>query len=78
MAIKCCTNKKTANNLHQTVDFLRIIAEENRIRILCMLKNGPKCVCEIWPALDLTQNLTSHHLGVFTGSWIGKVKEART
>jgi len=64
MPTKCCTNKKVINNLSQTVFFLRIIAEENRVRILCILKNGPKCVCEIWPALDLPQNLTSHHLGV--------------
>lgn len=64
MAIKCCDNKKISNELKKTADFLKIISEENRVRILCMLKNGPKCVCEIWPALDLPQNLTSHHLGV--------------
>ena len=64
MPTKCCANKKTTNKLKKTVDFLKIMAEENRVRILCMLKNGPKCVCEIWPALDLPQNLTSHHLGI--------------
>lgn len=61
---KCCSNKKTALELKKTVDFLKIISEENRVRILCMLKSGSKCVCEIWPALDLPQNLVSHHLGI--------------
>ncbi|MCX6723233.1 MAG: metalloregulator ArsR/SmtB family transcription factor [Candidatus Staskawiczbacteria bacterium] len=64
MSIKCCKNKKIATNLKKTVNFLKIVSEENRVRILCMLKDGPKCVCEIWPNLDLPQNLTSHHLGV--------------
>jgi len=45
-------------------DFLRVIAEDNRLKILCLLKNGEKCVCEIWQFLDLPQNLTSHHLRV--------------
>jgi len=62
--IKCCSNKKISNELKKTVDFLKIISEENRMRILCILKSGPKCVCEIWPNLDLSQNLTSHHLSV--------------
>ena len=62
--IKCCSNKKISSDLKKTVDFLKIISEENRMRILCILKNGPKCVCEIWPNLDLSQNLTSHHLSV--------------
>ena len=64
MTIKCCNNKKISTELKKTVDFLKIISEENRVRILCMLKDGPKCVCEIWPELGLPQNLTSHHLGV--------------
>jgi len=64
MPIRCCTDKKAANDIKKTADFLKVIAEGNRIRILCMLKDGPKCVCEIWPALNLPQNLTSHHLGV--------------
>lgn len=46
------------------VDFLKIIAEENRLRILFVLCEGEKCVCEIWQHLELPQNLTSHHLKV--------------
>jgi ArsR family transcriptional regulator len=45
-------------------DFLRVIAEDNRLKILCLLKKGEKCVCEIWQFLNLPQNLTSHHLKV--------------
>jgi len=75
MPIRCCDNKKISKDLKKTVDFLKIIAEENRVRILCMLKDGPKCVCEIWPALNLPQNLASHHLGVLKESGLVKSKK---
>ena len=64
MAIKCCTDKESAQELARTVEFLKIISEANRLRILCLLKGGEKCVCEIWRFLDLPQNLASHHLKV--------------
>ena len=73
--IKCCSNKKISNELKKTVDFLKIISEENRMRILCILKSGPKCVCEIWPNLDLSQNLTSHHLSVLKELGLVKSKK---
>lgn len=64
MKPKCSTNKKSAAVLSQTAEFLKIISEENRLKILYMLKENEKCVCEIWQHLDLAQNLVSHHLRV--------------
>ena len=46
------------------VEFLKTISEENRLKILCLLKEDEKCVCEIWQYLKLPQNLVSHHLKV--------------
>lgn len=66
--MKCCMNKKTIEEIAITADFLRTIAEENRLKILCLLKEGEKCVCEIWQDLGLSQNLTSHHLKVLKDS----------
>jgi ArsR family transcriptional regulator len=64
MKYKCCSNKKDINNLTNLAGFLKIIAEENRLKILCLLRKGDKCVCEIWQQLNLSQNLTSSHLKV--------------
>ena len=64
MEPKCCTNKRAPKELSETVEFLKIISEENRLKILCMLKDGEKCVCEIWQFLNIPQNLASHHLKV--------------
>ena len=60
----CCTDKSIDNQVDRTIEFLKIIAEENRLKILCMLLNGELCVCDIWQHLNIPQNLTSHHLKV--------------
>ena len=59
-----CKDKKSITELKKVIDFLKIIAEENRLKILCILVKGEKCVCDIWQYLNLSQNLTSHHLKV--------------
>jgi len=64
MKPKCCNNKKSFAETSQVVEFLKIIAEENRLKILCILRSGEKCVCDIWQCLKLPQNLVSHHLKV--------------
>jgi len=63
MKPNCCKNK-SEKNIKQATKFLKIISEENRLKILCILRNGEKCVCEIWQHLELPQNLISHHLKV--------------
>jgi len=64
MKAKCCANKKLTEEFANLAKFLRIIGDDNRLRILCLLKDGERCVCEIYPNLDLAQNLVSSHLKV--------------
>jgi len=64
MKPKCCTNKKLTEDFANLAKFLRIIGDDNRLRILCLLKNEERCVCEIYPNLDLSQNLVSSHLKI--------------
>lgn len=60
----CCTDIHSTKELTETIEFLKVISDDNRLRILCLLKDGEKCVCDIWQYLDIAQNLTSHHLKV--------------
>ena len=61
----CCKNNSAnSKNLKEVINFLKIISEENRLKIICILCFGEKCVCEIWQYLNLPQNLISHHLKV--------------
>jgi len=64
MAVKCCTNKKLTVEYAKLARLLRIIGDDNRLRILCFLKAGEKCVCEIYLNLDMAQNLVSSHLKI--------------
>jgi len=61
---RCCIDKKVLMEVGKAAELLKVIAEENRLKILCSLKKGELCVCDIWENLDLPQNLVSHHLKV--------------
>jgi ArsR family transcriptional regulator len=63
MMSDCCDIKKSGE-LKKLAGILKIIADENRLRIICLLRGGEKCVCELWRSLRLPQNLVSHHLKV--------------
>ena len=41
---------------------LQALADENRLRILEVLRGGEHCVCELQTSLDMGQSLLSHHL----------------
>lgn len=63
MGFKCCAkNSSEADNIASTHKFLRAIADENRLKILCLLRKGTKCVCEIVPSIGISDKLASHHL----------------
>jgi DNA-binding transcriptional ArsR family regulator len=45
-------------------DLFKAIAHPTRLEILQLLRNGERCVCEIFPALDIEQPNVSRHLSV--------------
>ncbi|MDE2019709.1 MAG: winged helix-turn-helix transcriptional regulator [Patescibacteria group bacterium] len=55
-------DKETLTEVSQTAELLKIIAEENRLKILCTLKKGERCACDIADDIGVPQNLASHHL----------------
>jgi ArsR family transcriptional regulator, arsenate/arsenite/antimonite-responsive transcriptional repressor len=59
-----CKTEQSKENLKDAIGFLKIISEENRLKILCLLKGREMCVCDIWEYMELPQNLVSHHLKV--------------
>lgn len=61
----CCDNTSTASkDIQDLSGLLKIVAEQNRLRLLCILRDGGEhCVCEFEEhATDLSQSLISHHL----------------
>jgi len=63
MEFKCCAKKSSeARDVKKTYDFLRAVADPNRLKILCVLQGRSKCVCEISPVVEISDKLASHHL----------------
>jgi len=52
----------------EIVTVLKSLAEENRFRIVMMLRERPLCVCEICAALDVTVSTVSSHLKLLARS----------
>lgn len=46
----------------ELVEILKVLGDENRIRILNLLKDEELCVCEIESILELNQSNVSRHL----------------
>ncbi len=64
MKPKCCIDKISLQEVNQTSGLLKIIAEENRLKILCVLKKDERCACDIADDIGIPQNLASHHLKI--------------
>ncbi len=62
MESKCCEQKSNRKCLDKLQLFLQTIADPSRLKILCALQAGPMCVCEIFPAVGISDKLASHHL----------------
>lgn len=41
---------------------LKIVSEESRLKLLCILNTNRHCVCELMKHVDMSQSLISHHL----------------
>ena len=43
---------------------LKSLADETRLKIIYLLKNGELCACEILESIDKAQSTISHHLNI--------------
>jgi len=59
----CCgPNKSEFKKIVSLSSLLRLVAEESRLKLLCILRGGEHCVCELMGHVDMSQSLISHHL----------------
>lgn len=58
-------------NAKRVAELLKVLANENRLLILCALMSGPKTVSEIAPYVPgITQSALSQHLAVLKANGI--------
>ena len=59
------------NNVNDyRAEILKAIAQPTRLKIIELLRDGERCVCEIFPAIDEEQSNTSRHLNMMLASGI--------
>ena len=74
ISLKC----KDDPRIEQLAEALKVLSEPNRLRIICFLKRGEKCVCEVEEELEISQQLTSFHLRVLRESGFLKTRREGT
>lgn len=59
----CCSS--SGKELEQIVflsSLLKLVSEESRLKLLCLLRHNEHCVCELMEHVKMSQSLVSHHL----------------
>ena len=56
----------------RVADIFKALCDENRIKILKMLRTGEKCACVILEDMNITQPTLSHHMKILCDSGIVK------
>jgi ArsR family transcriptional regulator len=59
----CCSpSSSESRQVAKIASVLKIVSEESRLKLLCILRRGQHCVCELMEHVNLSQSLISHHL----------------
>jgi len=59
----CCIPKTDEFKKVESLSYLlKLVGEESRLKLLCLLRQKEHCVCEILEHFDMSQSLISHHL----------------
>ena len=56
--------------LELKAEVLKALGQPTRLKILELLRNGERCVCEIFPAIQEEQSNVSRHLALMKGAGI--------
>jgi ArsR family transcriptional regulator len=60
------------------VQALKALEDGNRLRILRLLMDRPRCVCELQAALGIAQPTVSKHLGILEAAgWVDKQRQGK-
>lgn len=56
----------------KTAAMFKALCDENRLRILLILKNGERCGCRLLEEMNITQPTLSHHMKILCDGGIVK------
>jgi len=58
------------DKIHYRAEILKALGQPTRLKIVDFLRDGERCVCEIFPAIGEEQSNTSRHLNMMVASGI--------
>jgi len=58
----CASSSSESKQVASLSSILQIVSEESRLKLLCILRKGEHCVCELMQHVKMSQSLISHHL----------------
>ncbi len=58
----CSASSKESKQVASLSSLLKLVTEESRLKLLCILRRGEHCVCELMGHVEMSQSLISHHL----------------
>ncbi len=58
------------DKIHFQAEILKTLGQPTRLKIVEFLRDGERCVCEIFPAIGEEQSNTSRHLNLMVSSGI--------
>jgi len=60
---KCCSSDNhKSKEVGELSALLKLVSDNSRLQLLCILQNGEHCVCQLLDHTKLSQSLISHHL----------------
>jgi len=57
-------------NFQEQLTIMKAFCDENRLRILSMLREGSRCACKILEELQISQSTLSHHMKILCESGV--------
>ena len=63
------------SSLVELTPFFKAFCNTTRARIIDLLLDGERCVCEITPVIDASQPLVSHHLAILREAGFVRMRE---
>lgn len=63
------------NDYVQDSKVFKAFADENRLKVLELLKNGEKCACTLQEELPIGQSTLSHHMKILVESGVVSVRK---
>jgi ArsR family transcriptional regulator, arsenate/arsenite/antimonite-responsive transcriptional repressor len=62
-------------NHKKNAKVFKAFCDEQRLKILYMLKDGEKCACKLLSELEISQSTLSHHMKILCDSGIVKCRK---